>query len=245
MVPFGPIHINLIPAAGVLLIVLASSLQRDPRRRWDDAATAIAYITYIGIGTQLNDVVVRLTPRTFDSQLLQADHALGFDPVGFAHTISQHKLLLIALQYVYLSLAAVIGIAWIAERDYRGRRAVVIAGVLCFIFYAVCPAVGPAIYDWSNNSAHDYARNCVPSMHLVWALLIAWNARSWPLRIVLWAYAILIAVATIAVGEHYLVDLIAAIPYSAFIQWLAVSRKSARQQLAAATPRTEIGGQAV
>jgi len=48
--------------------------------------------------------------------------------------------------------------------------------------------------------------------------LIAWNARTLPFRILLWAYAALTAVATIAVGEHYLIDLIAAIPYAAVIQ---------------------------
>ena len=47
-------------------------------------------------------------------------------------------------------------------------------------------------------------------MHLTWALLIAWNARS---LISLWLYAVIIAIATPALRERYLDDLLAAVPY--------------------------------
>ncbi len=63
--------------------------------------------------------------------------------------------------------------------------------------------------------------NCMPSMHLTWALLIALNARSLRLRIGLWVYVILVAAATLALREHYLVDLIAAVPFTVAVQWMA------------------------
>jgi hypothetical protein len=60
----------------------------------------------------------------------------------------------------------------------------------------------------------------MPSMHLGWALLLALNARSRWLAAALWAYAALIALATIGLGQHYVVDLIAAIPYTVTMQWM-------------------------
>jgi hypothetical protein len=58
-------------------------------------------------------------------------------------------------------------------------------------------------------------------MHLTWALLIALNARSTWLRVALWIYAALMLIATLALREHYLIDLIAAVPYTFAVQWMA------------------------
>ena len=83
------------------------------------------------------------------------------------------------------------------------------------MFYFLFPTVGPGHFDWANQMPMPHApENCMPSMHLTWAFLIAMNLRSKPLRIVLWVYAVLIAVATLAPREHYLIDLIAALPYT-------------------------------
>ena len=64
-------------------------------------------------------------------------------------------------------------------------------------------------------------------MHFAWTVLIAWNARSRWLRAGLWLFAGLTALATLGLGLHYLVDLVAALPYSALVQWLAQSRSKA------------------
>jgi hypothetical protein len=60
----------------------------------------------------------------------------------------------------------------------------------------------------------------MPSMHLTWSLLIALNARSLRLRVALWVYVALMAIATLALREHYLIDLIAAVPYTLAVQWM-------------------------
>ena len=209
----------MVPLMGVVLILVASTLRSDQRKRWQDLVTAIAYIAFIGVGLQMDQAFIRIFPRTLDSELLRADHRLFFDPISFAHAISRHNLAMSPLIIGYTFLPAVIGAAWVAEQDHGARRAVIIGGVFCWVFYAIFPAVGPAHYDWSLGTASQLSpRNCMPSMHLTWAILIAWNARTLPFRILLWAYAALTAVATIAVGEHYLIDLIAAIPYAAVIQ---------------------------
>jgi hypothetical protein len=211
-----------IPVMGVLIIILASTLRASPRECWDDMVTAIAYIAFLGIGLQIQELLIRIFPNTVDFALLRADHIIGFDPVAFAHGVSQHKIIMAPIIIGYTLLPAVIGVAWVAEQDRRARRSAIIGGTLCWVFYAIFPAVGTHNYDWPTGVASQVLpRNCLPSMHLTWAILIAWNARSRSLRAVLWGYAVLTAIATIVVGDHYLVDLIAAVPYSAAVQWLS------------------------
>jgi membrane-associated phospholipid phosphatase len=128
----------------------------------------------------------------------------------------------VLLVLAYVALPAVIGLAWVLEQDLLMRRAVLLGGCLCFAFYALFPAVGPGQFDWVRQVPTPYAPdNCMPSMHLTWALLIAINARSLKLRVGLWIYAAVMVVATLALKEHYLIDLIAAVPYTFAVQWMA------------------------
>jgi hypothetical protein len=107
------------------------------------------------------------------------------------------------------------------EQDLVMRRAVLLAGSVCFIFYGLFPAVGPGHFDWTRQTPLSAPDNCMPSMHLTWALLIAINAHSRRLRFGLWLNVALTIASTLALREHYLVDLIAAVPYTVSIQWLA------------------------
>jgi PAP2 superfamily len=188
--------------------------------KWQDMITATIYAGYIGLGAQIQALLIRLFPKTIDLVLLRADHRFLFDPITFAHTLSRHNFVMVPVVIGYNLLPAIIGAVWVAERDRLTRRAIVISGILCWVPYAIFPAVGPSHYNWATGTASPLSpRNCVPSMHLTWAILLAWNARSLPFRMVLWGYAALIALATIVGGEHYLVDLIAALPYTALVQW--------------------------
>jgi hypothetical protein len=78
-------------------------------------------------------------------------------------------------------------------------------------------------------------------MHLTWALLIAINAHSGGLRLGLWVYVALMVVATLALREHYLVDLIAAVPSTLAIQWLARGYKSHLPVFDAVSTRASAG----
>ena len=208
--------------AAVVSIILASALRENRSRRRQDLVTAAAYLFFIAIGVRIQTAFTHIG-LTLDPMLLRADRALGFDPIRFAEAFAPHRFLMAALIFAYVAMPVMIGVAWIAEQDSTARRAVILGGLLCFGFYAICPAVGPGHYDWTMHAAGGWWRNCMPSMHLTWALLIAWNARSWRLRAPLWAYMVIVAIATLATGEHYLVDLLAAIPYAALVQWSASS----------------------
>lgn len=208
--------------AAVASIILASALRKNRWRRRQDLLTAAAYLFFIAIGVHIQTAFTHIGV-TLDPMLLRADQTLGFDPISFAKALAPHRFLMAALILAYVAMPLMIGVAWIAEQDSIARRAVILGGLLCFGFYAICPAVGPGHYDWTMHAAGEWWRNCMPSMHLAWALLIARNARSWRLRALLWPYVVIVAIATLASGEHYLVDLLAAIPYAALVQWSASS----------------------
>jgi hypothetical protein len=97
--------------------------------------------------------------------------------------------------------------------------------------YLLLPAAGPE-YAFSNfPDPNDIAvsigwvhpRNCFPSMHLTWAILVAWNLRNPRWRWLFVSYAALMALATVACGEHYFVDILAALPFAAAVQKIAVA----------------------
>jgi hypothetical protein len=212
----------MVPWMGAVLILLVSVFRRDQRRRWLDFTTVIGYTIYVAVGTQLFVLLARKEMRTYDGAFLKADARLGFNPVAFADAISHHWVLMVVLILAYVALPAVIGLAWVLEQDLLMRRAILLGGCLCFVFYALFPAVGPGQFDWARQIPTPYAPpNCMPSMHLTWALLIAMNAHSLRLRVGLWVYAALMVVATLALREHYLIDLIAAVPYTLAVQWMA------------------------
>ena len=160
---------------------------------------------------------------------------MGFNVAHFADRFADHRILLILLLIAYLMLPIAMTTAWTIEQSIMLRRTVLIGGLLCFIFYYAFPAVGPAWFDWSAaSSIPSSPHNCVPSMHLALAMMIAWNVRKGWLRLGLWVYAGLIAVATLALGEHYLIDLIAAVPYTVAVQWAAIAWD--RRRFAVAEP---------
>ena len=69
----------------------------------------------------------------------------------------------------------------------------------------------------------DQPPNCIPSLHISTALLMAYFSAG-RTRAMAIAFSLATAVATIVTGEHYLVDLLLAIPFSAAVV-LGVERR--------------------
>jgi PAP2 superfamily len=64
--------------------------------------------------------------------------------------------------------------------------------------------------------------NCFPSAHLSAALLVLFFLRDWRAgRILGFAHVILTILATLGLGEHYFIDLLASVPYTACILYLS------------------------
>jgi PAP2 superfamily len=227
------------PITFALLVLLLASLLRKYRLdRRDDFITAVGYASFCGISVQLHNLLIWLRPITIDASLLRIDRAIGIDPVRFsAWMFEQHHLLFSGLLSVYNFLAYAVIILWLVERNHTLRRALLIGGIGCWFFYALFPAAGPAYY--ANGLTATALRNCLPSMHFTWALLLPLNSRSW-LRGPLWVYAGLMALATVGIGQHYVIDLIAAIPYTIAVQRVACHLRNRERERCASSLQVAI-----
>jgi membrane-associated phospholipid phosphatase len=100
--------------------------------------------------------------------------------------------------------------------------------VLALPVYLVCPAVGPK-YAFASFphlphqvalAAEAFIRppNCVPSVHCSTAFLIVAFLWRWPLgRILGLVYAAGVVLSTLGAGEHYLFDVLMAVPYTLIV----------------------------
>ncbi len=105
--------------------------------------------------------------------------------------------------------------------------------LLALAIYVMFPVCGPA-YAFSgfpdqmpsvvtpHPVAINAAPNGIPSVHMSTALLILWLLRHWWWgRIAGILFLVLTVLATLGLGEHYLLDLVLAVPYTALVLWLA------------------------
>lgn len=192
------------------------------------------------------DALLRFTaalhPRTYDAVAFNIDATLGFDPsITFALVFNHWPWLMLLATVAYnilpLGCAALYGLQ--LSRPERAPvsmlMVVAVSGAAALFAYHLCPIAGPrhAFGDhyfawWSGAlaSAPDLVgpapRNGLPSMHFGWALLLWMNAHFLGSRIrtCFAVFAALTGLATLATGEHYLVDLIAAVPWVVGLQAL-------------------------
>ena len=163
-----------------------------------------------------NGQIVHLTPHLYDALLLKADFGVSSAMRGW---IMIHPVLLKIVDECYLGLplAVVLAIAASSGKDrVRLLWTLCLASVLVMPCYFLLPAVGPAHVGQPNAY-----RNCMPSMHLTWAALLWINTRSNRSRWFFLVFVGVTAVATLATGEHYLIDLVAAVPFTWAVYWLS------------------------
>jgi hypothetical protein len=168
--------------------------------------------------------------HTVDASLYRLDRALHLDPFPWIHYVYSRPLLFQFLLAVYAILPIFIALGWVIDRSTTLLRAAVIAPILAgSVLYNLVPGVGP-IHGFTPTIPHqllpfdavaNLPRNAFPSMHLTWALLIALNAKHPAWRPVAWTFVLLTAFSTLGTGEHYSVDLVAAVPFALGVQWLA------------------------
>lgn len=149
-----------------------------------------------------------------------------------------------ASQLCYQALPLVIGVACAAHlrdrrRMWRLVAMFILGGVLAVQCYKLLPVCGPEfLLGWDtfsgSNARQDFSseqlqtlnlslvnldpffrRNGMPSMHMAWAFMAC--CACWRFKRVRWFglfFAILTAICTLTTGEHYLVDLAAAFPFT-------------------------------
>ncbi len=181
--------------------------------------------------------------------------AFGFSPSASAVAVAQTNVALraaLSISYEVLPLA-MFAVFALEARDparlpFGLLRGLFACGFAAALLYALTPVAGPGYAlvpafpgrlepllthapQWLGTPPNRFSpRNAFPSFHFLWALLavvLTWRQRG-ALRAAFAAYAALIALATLALGEHYLVDLVAAPPVLAAICALCIERSGWR-----------------
>lgn len=213
---------------GGAMVALAATVRR--KADWlTDAIIATffgAYPLLFGLAMALDE---RVRYHTYDGLLYRIDLGLRLDPFSWIQFVALHRWFYVSLMTAYMALPIVLALAWIIDRSVLMLRAVSIAPVFAMVVYNLVPGVGPVHAFSATHTllpldlvAHS-PRNAFPSMHLTWVLLIALNAKKLEWRIATSLFVVLTTMATVCSGEHYYIDLIAAIPFALGVQYLAQS----------------------
>lgn len=205
------------------------------------ACAAYPFVAYVVL-----TVVGRHTPTLYDGLLTRLDGALGHAAIVACYRLLRaNRLLRLAAVCAYDGSVPLAMLAIAARWRLRPGgdvilpSALLIAAACAPICYLLMPAVGPQ-YFWPyfphlpatyTNAAPAFSgefRNAMPSLHFAVTLLVGaalWEL-GWVARAAALLFASLTVLATLGFGEHYVVDLVAAIPFAVVI-WLVVTRKSA------------------
>lgn len=206
------------------LVILAASLRRDDR--YQDICVAAGLSVFCIVCAIPQYLTILLHPRTMDWAFYVADSKLlHLDALKtclwvratFPHFASFEI-------WVYYALPLALGIVYAIERNMMVVRTSLIAAIAAYPFYNLFPAAGP-LYLFVNGvtltATPDGPRNCMPSLHFSWGFLLALNVRGRWLRVLAWIFFALTAASTIVSGEHYYIDLVAAVPFCWLVQRLA------------------------
>lgn len=197
------------------------------------------------------DVTNLLTPSTLDQYAYAADETLGTQwSFVLGRCFEALPPLRIASAVVYYTLLfAFFAVLVLQQRTQTPPCLDIFPTLLAttligYSIYLLFPLVGPAAlfcdsFPWVAPAVSQVltgplevpasARNCMPSLHTTWVLLIWWHCRpfAWPIRFVAGIYVTFTLLATLGFGFHYLVDLIVAVPFAVLVQ-------------AQATPATDV-----
>jgi hypothetical protein len=162
------------------------------------------------------------------------------------------------LVVVYEVMPAVLLLVYAPHLLWRGTPERVLAGFALnfgagYCLYLLLPACGP-MYAFPGFPrvvppigelqvlAIRANPNCMPSIHASTALLALWFCWRWPIvRAAALLNLGLTLLATLATGEHYLIDLVVAVPYTAFV-YAAANRRIHAAAAWLALVLTWIGG---
>lgn len=204
--------------------------------------------TFALIGQQLTVYHV----KTFDIPAYLIDNSYGFSASATLGKFTwTHAALHQSVGIIYGWLPATISTCYALNVRAGNRdagnllKAALAGGAIAFVLYHFCPGAGP-IYAFGQAfpaslpdpatlasipaglAMPGAARNCMPSVHFVWAILAAAEARGlggmWRVSFIL--FAVLTAFATIALGEHYVIDLVVAVPFTLCVHALFSRERS-------------------
>lgn len=215
-----------LPAIGILAI-----WKRDDRLLKLFGVSIVCVLGLGVVGLALS-VAARHTLK-YDLWLYSAETALGSPAFAIGRLLRPTRLypvLVAVYEALPIALLLVYAAHLLARGGVPGR--VLAAYALNFgvgyCVYLLLPACGPG-YAFPGFPAASPALtldtlklvappNCMPSLHTSTAILAYWFCRRWRFaRAVALINLVLTVFATLATGEHYAVDLVAAVPFAVFV----------------------------
>lgn len=232
-------------AAGLLLQLRETVRSRGEERRQALDMLLAQFALPAGIALIFfgNSIVRVSVPMTFDPALYVID---GLLPVPVARLVADfaaaHDWAHAILSIVYHSLFATFATIIVLDRrvgDHPGKfiSLVMLVGLLGFLLYFIAPGVGPqvAFYDRYGGMLPDPAkvelvrfaapiaapRNAMPSLHTTYTLVMLIAAvrfgAGW--LAVAGLFTLLTVLSTMGLREHYVIDLVVAVPLALAITW--------------------------
>ncbi len=223
---------------GCLLVLGARIFLVSEGERWPASRFfVIAWISgwfWVALGflRPLNEM---LCPLTMDPLFQAVDGQYGFH-LSFllGRILAGRPALWTLTATVYHALPAMAGLALAVDyrtpnSAYRSFQMILSMGAIGYGLYWFCPAAGPLFAfaaDWPSGlppagslspmSLPGVVRNCMPSLHFASALGCYWILRDARriYRAVAGVFLVGTFFATLALGEHYLIDLIVAVPFT-------------------------------
>jgi len=243
-----PAFCGLGSLAALALTALWSPRATERQASLDTCLTAFLFPLFLAIAGFSLAVTTAAHPMTYDFFLYAFDEQLNCQPSFLAgQLLDRSHFLQQACILGYESLPLAMALAFALERRRPARdhpstlpAAFAVAAAGGFLLYNLYPAVGPVHvfptqFPYSPPpagsppfrllAAGPEARNAMPSVHIAMALLILWTSRAWPAVLRVFAAALLAVtvLATLGLGEHYLVDLVVAVPFAALAQSLGAA----------------------
>jgi hypothetical protein len=191
----------------------------------------LALVTFEQFANAYMDWAGRFTPLKFDYFLYLVDKNLGVSAFSVARLFSEWQVPLLLIVYQSL-IWAMLAWYWLVLKSSDGRsNRLLIAYLINFIagpaLYLIVPGRGPrhafgAAFPMGSPDVSPVLvplsgwPNAIPSLHVSTALLfLLFAGKSRVRRGIAWVYLAGTVGATLAF-EHYLIDLIVAVPFACF-----------------------------
>ncbi len=240
-----PVLVSFVGTAGLLVLALRAIWAADGERRtaYLTVIPAFLFVASEWTASYLLEWGERARPTTLDLYLFSFDASLRLQPAFvMGQWFARLHAFAISSVAIYMALPVAIGLVFAGcmARD-RGNAmpsvaAFLITGPVGACFYTMFPALGPVHIFLDRFPWHPLAfeqarklllepiavagpRNAIPSLHAAWIFLVFWYARNLSVieKIGAGIFVFFTLCATLGTGEHYLVDLVVAIPFTVLI----------------------------
>jgi hypothetical protein len=231
--------------------------EAEERRQLKNVLIPAAALTFFILGSQqLLNLGGLIFTHTLDLYAYAFDGSLGLQPSFLlGRLFRDYEAVNLVGHFTYYVLPVPMVLVYAAHLRRRDAAPLFIlelfmaAGLLGYFLYLAFPAAGPLYVAGPEfpgspltlSALHELQlrpvpinwtipRNAMPSLHMTWALLIWFNCKpfSRPVRALALLFVFITVFDTLGTGEHYLIDLVVALPFAVFIQALCTDWLSLR-----------------